>query len=149
MHGTAFMEMQSEQSVTADASVFALGHATAGGRYYDSSTQGTFLLIQNNRIRIKWAGTTKDQSFSNDGINNTYIFYVARDNGVFKARRNNTDYGQVGTGTGTGTIKFLRLGSKVAFFDGDIQEMVFFSANKTSEAGVMIEEINSFYSVYS
>lgn len=148
MHGTAYMELAEQVTVSGDASVFITAFATAGGRFYDATDQSTNLLTQNYRFIVKFAGQGSQQTISNDGNENQYIWWVCRDNEIYRARRNDTYYSQVGSNTSSGDIKFARWGSRNSYFDGDIQEMVFFSENKASEAANMISQFNDFYQVY-
>ena len=149
MHGTAYMELAQEVTTSDDASVFTIGFATAGGRFFDATDQSSNLLIQNFRFILRWGGAGKIQSLSNDGFDTQYIWWVCRDNQTYRARRNNTYYSQVGSGGSSGDIKFARFGSRNSYFDGDIQEMVFFSENKASEAEDMITQFNDYYQAYS
>lgn len=149
MHGTAYMEIAEQITVSGDASVFITAFATAGGRFYDATDQSTNLLTQNYRFIVKFAGQGNQQTISNDGNENQYIWWVCRDSGTYRARRNDTYYSEVGSNTSSGDIKFARWGSRNSYFDGDIQEMVFFSENKASEAENMIEQFNDFYEAYS
>ena len=148
MHGTAYMEIAQQVTTSDDASVFTIGFATSGGRFFDSTDQSSNLLIQNYRFILRWAGAGKVQNLSNDGFNTQYIWWVCRDNQTYRARRNDTYYSQVGSGGSSGDIKFARWGSRNSYFDGDIQEMVFFSENKASEAEDMITQFNDFYQAY-
>jgi hypothetical protein len=149
MHGTAYMELAEQVTVSGDASVFITAFATAGGRFYDATDQSTNLLTQNYRFILKFAGQGNQQTIPNDGNENQYIWWVCRDNEVYRARRNDTYYSEVGSNTSSGDIKFARWGSRNSYFDGDIQEMVFFSENKASEAEDMITQFNDFYQAYS
>ena len=148
MDGSSFLEMQNEITQTDDLAVFTIGFATSAGRYFDSSDQTTHLAIQSSSLDVTFSSTRKTQALSNDGLNNQYIWWVCRDTGIIRGRRNSTEYSTIGSGTVSGSAKFKTWGSGNQFFNGDIQEMIFYSAHKKDDAAAIITEINGFYFVF-